>query len=66
MGLSNMSNDEVVDVEARLVHETDKARLFSFDPNKDNEWLPKSIHEWDSNTQQVTMPEWMAIQRGLV
>lgn len=57
---------ELVDLELTLMHETDKAYLVS-DGSKQN-WLPKSMVEMDSvGTQKVfIMPEWLAIEKGLV
>lgn len=56
----------VVDLEAELVHETEKARLFNFDEDKDNVWIPKSQHEWDPEESVVTMWESVALDKGLI
>lgn len=55
----------VIDLEARLIGETEKARRFDFGDDKP-QWLPKSQHEWDEDDQTVTLPEWIAVERGLV
>lgn len=55
----------LIDLAARLVHETEKARLFDFGEDKPV-WLPKSSHEWDEAAQTVTLPEPVAIDKGLV
>lgn len=54
---------DLVDVSVILKHETDKAWLFS-DGTKDV-WIPKSQCEFDGR-QTVTMPEWLATDKGLV
>lgn len=56
---------DLIDLEARLVHETDKARLLDFGGDAPV-WLPKSQHEWDAEDGLVTLPERVAIDRGLV
>ncbi len=55
----------LIDLEARLVHETEMARLFDFGGEKPV-WLPKSTHEWDEASQTVTLPEPVAVEKGLV
>lgn len=54
---------DLIDLDAKLIHETDKARLFDFEMDE-GVWLPKSQHEWDG--RQVTLPETLAIEKGLV
>jgi hypothetical protein len=56
----------LVDIIAILVHETDKARLFKFDEDKENVWIPKSQHEWDEDTKMVTMEQSLAEEKGIV
>lgn len=55
----------LIDLEARLVHGTEKARKFDFG-GTEPVWLPKSSHEWDEDAQTVTLPEPVAIDKGLV
>jgi hypothetical protein len=60
-----MSKRELVDIECTLLVETEKA--YKFDVGKDEGvWLPKSQCEWDIDTHTVTMPVWLAIDKGLV
>lgn len=56
---------DLVDIEARLVHETEKARLLDFG-GAEPVWLPKIMHEWDAADQTVALHERDAIERGLV
>ena len=49
-------------------HETEEAWLIDFGEN-DPTWLPKSqceIEEENDGTVTVTLPEWLAIEKGLV
>lgn len=56
---------KLIDLEARLIHETQKARLFDFG-DSDPVWLPKSQHEWDKGERLVTLPERIALDKGLI
>ena len=60
-----MNRKELVDLDAKLLTETEKA--YKFDVGEDEPvWLPKSQCEWDIDSQQVTMPMWLAMDKGLV
>ena len=60
-----MTRSNLIDHEARLVRETEEARCFDFG-GSENVWLPKSQHEWDESDQTVTLPEPVAIEKGIV
>lgn len=53
---------EIVDFEARILHETDAAYYFAIGGVR--VWLAKSLVEWDGET--VTMPRWVAEDKELV
>jgi hypothetical protein len=56
---------ELVDIDAHLLSETEKAYKFDIG-NDDPVWLPKSQCEWDESSNQVTVPMWLATDKGLV
>lgn len=60
---------DVIDLEVHLHHETDRAVLVSDTGDKaDAVWLPKSqveIEEYGT-CHMVTLPEWLAEERGLI
>lgn len=56
---------DLIDLDARMVHETEKARLLDFGGEKPV-WLAKSQHEYDADDGKVTLPERVAIEKGLV
>lgn len=65
-----MSRSTLTDIIVRLVQETPRAILVndSDDPDK-AVWLPKSQVEFEpkgGDLIEVTMPEWLAIERRLV
>ena len=60
---------DLIDIEVCIHYETDKAILVSIDGEKENsKWLPKSqieIHK-EGNKTEITLPEWLAKDRGLI
>lgn len=57
-----MNKSEPVELELPLLHETAYAYLTEYDGKE--LWLPKSQVTWDDGT--FTIPEWLAIDKGLV
>ena len=62
---------ELIDVACQQHHETEKAYLVSDDGERENAvWLPKSqVERGDAKGSGVyvfTMPEWLAVDKGLV
>ena len=60
-------NSDLVDIIVEVKHETDKAILV--DDGAKKVWLPKSQIEFESNgdgTSTVTLPEWLARDKGLI
>lgn len=53
----------LIDIEARLVHKTDKAWLLDVGGEKPV-WVPKSAAEFDGET--LTIPEPLALEKGLI
>lgn len=59
-----MPKKELVDIAGDIKDETEKAYRF-FDGTR-TEWLPKSQCEWDERDKTMTMPEWLALEKGLI
>lgn len=62
---------EIVDVELYLHHETPAAILISKGGSRREEqiWLPKKLIEYvvkHRNLIEVTMPQWLAYEKGLL
>lgn len=61
---------DLIDVTVQLHHETEKAILVSDDGDRDKAvWLPLSQVEIERKSKGiviVTMPEWLAADKGLV
>jgi hypothetical protein len=63
--MSQYKLKELVDIGAELLGETEKA--YKFDVGNDEPvWLPKSQCEWDVDSKYVTLPIWLATDKGLV
>ena len=58
-----MTDNKLYDFAATLKHETANAFLVN-DGDKDY-WLPKSLTEYN-NDGTFTVPEWLAVEKGLV
>ena len=59
-----MTPSELVDIAGEIRHETEKAYLF-YDGIKEI-WIPKSQCQWDPDAKEMTMPEWIAKDKGLI
>jgi hypothetical protein len=60
-----MTHSKLCDVAYdEIIHETEKAVLFLIDDKE--VWLPRSVIEIDSDIKAITLPERMAIDKGLV
>lgn len=58
---------DLVDVTVKLLHETDRAYLVTDDT--ENLWVPKSQCEIEADTNgtwTLTLPEWLAQEKGFV
>jgi hypothetical protein len=61
----NREGKELVDIEGELRHETEKAYLLDHGADEPV-WLPKSMCEWDMDSGTMTMPQWLAKDKGLI
>lgn len=63
-----MADNDPVTIDCRIVHSTEKA--VKIDDGKNIVWVPKSSIEeeddLDENTKSITIPEWMAKEKGLI
>ena len=58
---------DLIDLEVRLVHETPLAWLFTqFNDGGTETWLPKSMCEFDQVAGILTLPEPLALEKGLI
>jgi hypothetical protein len=55
---------DLVDIAGDLQGETELA--YRFYDGKQTVWLPKSQCEWDIDTHEMTMPEWLAKDKELI
>lgn len=67
--------EKIVTIDCTVVKETPAAYLVDVGKTKvaaggvkvpDLVWLPKSQCEWDEGDGEMQLPEWLAIEKGLV
>ena len=62
-------SEKLVDLTLHLHHKTEKAILVSDDGEEGNAvWVPLSqceVEHIKGNVVEVTLPEWMAVEKGL-
>lgn len=54
---------KLADIECEIIATTEKA--IRIDDGKEKHWLPKSLVE-DNRDGTITLPEWLAKERGLI
>lgn len=57
-------SEELISFNCELEHQTELAWLMTIEDEQ--VWLPKSQCEWDENEGTILVPEWLAIEKGLV
>lgn len=57
-------NNDLIDISGEIKAETEKA--YRFYDGKETVWLPKSQCEWNEEEKTMTMPEWLAMEKGLI
>jgi hypothetical protein len=55
----------LVDISGELVAPFETEKAYRFYDGKTTVWLPKSQCEWDRVDRVMTMPEWLATEKGL-
>ena len=70
-------NHDIIEIAGQIIHETDKAYLFTDGTmlkNSDGkssaspkgQWIAKSQCEWDDKDKTMQMPEWLAMEKGFI
>lgn len=59
-----MTRSDLVDIAGEIVGETPQA--YRFNDGTLSVWLPKSQCEWDGDDKTMAMPEWLAMEKGLI
>lgn len=55
---------DLVDIECKLLMTKEKAYWIDVDGTR--VWVPRSLCEWDATDRTMAMPEWLAVDKGLV
>lgn len=61
-----MTKSNVVDIDVIIVHQTERAVLVKESDGAEGVWLPLSQVEVDTADGVVTLPEWLALEKGLI
>jgi hypothetical protein len=56
---------DIIDIACVLLRQTERAYCIDAGIGEDV-WVPKSLCEWDSEVETMAMPEWLAMERGLI
>ncbi len=59
-------HSDLVDIAGELVEPYETAAAYRFFDGYSTVWLPKSQCQWDEEDATMTMPEWLAKEKGLV
>lgn len=61
---------EIVDIDVRLLHETEKAVLITTDVPENGVWIARSLIEIEESgvkgIHTVSLPEWLAMEKGMI
>ena len=57
-------HDQLHDIEGEIKGETERA--WRFYDGKTTDWVPKSLCQWNEESKTMTMPEWIALEKGFV
>ncbi|MFH5773548.1 hypothetical protein ACHFJ0_04795 [Paracoccus sp. NGMCC 1.201697] len=61
---------DIIDIDVQLLHETEKAVLVTLDVPDNGVWLPRSKIEIEetgiAGIHTVSLPEWLALDKGLI
>lgn len=61
-----IKNHDLVDIDdLDYQRETERAFL-THNHRGEAQWLPKSLVEYDKDSKTFTMPEWLALEKGLI
>lgn len=62
-------DESTVDIDCTIVRETERAYCIDYgtmDSDHPECWVPKRLCQWNSTEQTMTMPTWLAYDRGLI
>ena len=58
------SSNTILDLDGEVRGETERA--WRFYDGRTTVWLPKSLCEWDAESKTMQVPEWLALNKGLI
>ncbi len=64
--MSNTGRSDLVDIDGELVPPYKTEMAYHFSNGDIKVWLPKSQCEWDTETNTMTIPYWLAEEKELI
>lgn len=64
LGEDEAGRSDIIEIVGELRANFERSYLF-YD-GKQEVWLPKSQCQWDKDTNEMSLPEWLAKDRGLI
>lgn len=61
-----MARNQLTDISGELVPPYETKLAYHFYDGATTEWIPKSQCEWDEENKIMTMPEWLAEEKGFI
>lgn len=58
--------NDLIDIAGELIAPRETEKAYHFYDGTTKVWLPKSQCEWDGEEKTMTMPEWLALEKGLI
>lgn len=62
--------NKIIDVDVELLHETENAVLVTEDFPENGVWLPRSLIEIEESgvrgVHTISLPEWLAMEKGMI
>jgi hypothetical protein len=58
--------NDIINIAGQLVKPFQTEKAYHFYDGKTTCWLPKSQCQWDKDDKTMAMPEWLAMEKGLI
>ena len=60
-----MPRSDLVDISCMILHETERALYIDYSGTEPC-WVPKALCEYDDTDGTLTLPEWLAQEKGMI
>jgi hypothetical protein len=56
---------QIVEISGELVEPFETEKAYRFYDGKTTVWLPKSQCQWDADAKEMSLPSWLAEEKGI-